>query len=140
MTLKPIYPPRRLFRLNKNRPLPPTTQHAQSAVPPKRRKRRSALKTFYSVLYHTTFYFFILITAALLVGSAYGLGEQALRTGGQRRWNLFVLSAAYVALVSLHYHPAFSRRMKRLTVIGLSVDCSCLVSDSINQEDPAKYA
>lgn len=77
----------------------PTTRTNPPSPPKRRRKRRSALKTFYSVLYHTTFYFFILITAALLVGSAYGLGEQALRTGGQRKWNLFVLSAAYVALV-----------------------------------------
>jgi hypothetical protein len=52
---------------------------------------------------------FILIIASLLVGSAYGLGEQALRTGGQRRWNLFVLVAAYVALALVSIIHVWSR-------------------------------
>ena len=85
---KPTYPP-----------TPGSYQTSPNPIP--RRKRQSALKTLYSSLYHATFALFILIVASLLVGSAYGLGQQAVRTGGQRRWNLFVLIAAYVALVGL---------------------------------------
>ena len=83
-----------------------------ATLTPKRRRgkrRRSALSAFLSFLYHSTFYLFILIIASLLVGSAYGLGEQALRTGGQRRWNLFVLVAAYVALALVSIIHVWSR-------------------------------
>lgn len=53
-----------------------------------------------SILYHLSFSFCILLIAALLVGSAWGLGEQAWRTvDGQRRWNIVILVAAYFALV-----------------------------------------
>lgn len=59
----------------------------------------SARHRFQSFLYHTSFTFFILILSALMVGSAWGLGEQAWRTDHQRRWNVFALVAAYVAFV-----------------------------------------
>ncbi len=52
-----------------------------------------------SVLYHTSFTFFLLLLAALLMGSAWGLGEQAWRTDHQRRWNMFAMVAAYAAVV-----------------------------------------
>jgi hypothetical protein len=87
-------------------PLPPAhhpsrQSYQTSPIPHKpKKRRRPALKIFYSVLYQFTFYFFIILIGSLLIGSAYGLGQQAVRTGGQRRWNMFVLVAAYVALVS----------------------------------------
>lgn len=58
-----------------------------------------------SALYHASFTIFILILAALLTGSAWGLGEQAWRTDHQRRWNMFAMIAAYVALVSVSAWP-----------------------------------
>ncbi|KAK4685852.1 hypothetical protein P7C73_g4285, partial [Tremellales sp. Uapishka_1] len=60
--------------------------------------RRLSLRRFYSILYHTSFYFFILLTAVLIIGSAWGLGEQAFRSAGQRRWNIVALVGGYVAL------------------------------------------
>ena len=49
-------------------------------------------------LYQTTFGFWIALITVLLGGSAWGLSEQALRGGGTR-WNIFLILAAYVALV-----------------------------------------
>jgi hypothetical protein len=66
-----------------------------SHKPTRRRRRRIG-----SYLYHASFGLFLLILGALLVGSAWGLGEQAWRTDHQRRWNMFALIAAYIALVS----------------------------------------
>ena len=54
-----------------------------------------------SFLYHSSFYIFILIIAVLLVGSAWGLGEQAWRTRDHRRWNIVILVAAYIAIVGV---------------------------------------
>lgn len=54
-----------------------------------------------SVLYQLSFTLCILILAAVLTGSAWGLGEQAWRSGGQRRWNIVIISGAYVAVVSV---------------------------------------
>jgi hypothetical protein len=51
-----------------------------------------------SWLYQSTFGFFILLIVVLLGGSAWGLSQQALR-GGPTRWNVFLIIAAYVALV-----------------------------------------
>jgi len=78
---------------------PPTRPLSPAPVPENR--RRSHLRNFQSALYHTTFYLFIFIVAALVVGSAYGLGEQAVQSGGQSRFNLFVMVAAYVTVVSV---------------------------------------
>lgn len=58
-----------------------------------------ALQRLQSVLYHFSFTFFLILLATLLVGSAWGLSEQAWRTDHQRRWNMFALIAAYVAIV-----------------------------------------
>lgn len=54
-----------------------------------------------SVLYHASFILFLLILGALLVGAAWGLGEQAAKTTHQRRWNLFALCVAFAAIVSV---------------------------------------
>ena len=51
-----------------------------------------------SWLYQITFGFFVLLIAVLLAGSAFALSQQALR-GGPTRWNVFLIIAAYVALV-----------------------------------------
>jgi len=51
-----------------------------------------------SWLYQSTFGFFILLIVVLLAGSAWALSQQALR-GGPTRWNVFLIIAAYVALV-----------------------------------------
>lgn len=58
-----------------------------------------------SALYHTSFTFFIILLAALLCGSAWGLGEQAWRTSHQKRWNMFAMVAAYAAVVSADTRP-----------------------------------
>jgi hypothetical protein len=52
------------------------------------------------VLYQLSFALVILITACVLLGSAWGLGEQAWRSGGQRRWNIVILTGAYATVVS----------------------------------------
>ncbi|TXT08682.1 hypothetical protein VHUM_02810 [Vanrija humicola] len=44
-----------------------------------------------------------------MVGSAWGLGEQAWRTDHQRRWNVFALVAAYVAFVIVSVIQVSSR-------------------------------
>nr|XP_019007460.1 uncharacterized protein I206_07718 [Kwoniella pini CBS 10737]OCF46241.1 hypothetical protein I206_07718 [Kwoniella pini CBS 10737] len=92
----PIYPPR--FRQNDK--IQQSQQQQQKIRQTKRRKKRflPTLKGFRSFLYHSSFYLFILIITVLLVASAWGIGEQAIRNSGQRNWNVFVLVAAYVAL------------------------------------------
>ncbi|BEI85645.1 hypothetical protein CcaverHIS002_0510460 [Cutaneotrichosporon cavernicola] len=62
-----------------------------------------------SALYHTSFTIFVLILAALLMGSAWGLGEQAWRTDHQRRWNLFAMVAAYAGVVIISLFHIGSR-------------------------------
>ncbi|TXT05167.1 uncharacterized protein COLE_06487 [Cutaneotrichosporon oleaginosum] len=62
-----------------------------------------------SVLYHTSFTFFLLLLAALLMGSAWGLGEQAWRTDHQRRWNMFAMVAAYAAVAIISLSQIWSR-------------------------------
>jgi cytochrome b561 len=64
------------------------------------RKRRKKPTRWKSWLYHATFGFWIALIIVLLGGSAWGLSEQAIR-GGPTRWNIFLILAAYVALVSL---------------------------------------
>ncbi|ORY26356.1 hypothetical protein BCR39DRAFT_541490 [Naematelia encephala] len=69
-----------------------------------RKARKSKKRTTFdarlakSILYQTSFWLFILILLVLLVGSAWGLGTQAWTTGGERRWNIVILTAAYVVL------------------------------------------
>lgn len=62
--------------------------------------KRRGLSSF---LYHTSFSLFILILAALLVGAAWGLGEQAAKSSHASRWNLFALCVAFAALVSIAF-------------------------------------
>nr|XP_018262665.1 uncharacterized protein I303_04144 [Kwoniella dejecticola CBS 10117]OBR84823.1 hypothetical protein I303_04144 [Kwoniella dejecticola CBS 10117] len=102
-----IYPPK---------PQPRPDDHTTSKSKSKsKRKRNSArrcvptLRGFRSFLYHTSFYLFILIIAVLLVASAWGIGEQAIRNSGQRNWNIFVLVAAYVALGIISILHVWSR-------------------------------
>ena len=76
------------------------THPSRPASPQPKKRRRSPLRVFQSAVYHTTFYLFIIIVGCLVVGSAYGLGEQAVQSGGQSRFNLFVMVAAYVVVVS----------------------------------------
>lgn len=64
-----------------------------------RAKRKRGANWRY-VLYQFSFSILIVLLAVLLTVSAYGIGEQAFRVGGQRRWNIVVLSAAYFAIVS----------------------------------------
>ncbi|WVF71095.1 hypothetical protein IAT40_005892 [Kwoniella sp. CBS 6097] len=64
---------------------------------------------FRSFLYHSSFYLFVAIIATLLVGSAWGLGEQSWRTGNQKSWNLIVLVAAYVVLGLISVTHVWSR-------------------------------
>ncbi|WWD16955.1 hypothetical protein CI109_101387 [Kwoniella shandongensis] len=78
----------------------------------RRRYNRSplfSLRRLRSILYHTSFYLFILIIGVLLVGSAWGLGEQAWRTGHQRKWNIIVLVGSYVALGIIAIMHVWSR-------------------------------
>ncbi|OCF74427.1 hypothetical protein I204_04802 [Kwoniella mangroviensis CBS 8886] len=91
---------------------PPPARTRQNTQHQRSRKRRRFLPTakgFLSFLYHTSFYLFILIIAALLVGSAWSIGEQAWRNGGQRKWNIFVMVAAYVALGIISVLHVWSR-------------------------------
>ena len=53
-----------------------------------------------SLLYLSSFYLFIVFIAVLFVASAWGIGQQAWRTRGYRRWDIVILTAAYIALVS----------------------------------------
>lgn len=61
--------------------------------------RRSGSARFKSWLYHISFYLFVMVTAVVLVGSGWGLIEQALRTGGQKFWNLVIVGASYAFVV-----------------------------------------
>ncbi|GMK59718.1 hypothetical protein CspeluHIS016_0803240 [Cutaneotrichosporon spelunceum] len=89
-------------------PLRPTQSlRSRRAMPSRRRGKRA--QRIRSALYHTSFTIFILILAALLMGSAWGLGEQAWRTDHQRRWNLFAMVAAYAAVVVISLFHIGSR-------------------------------
>ena len=95
-----LHPPESMiFPFHQMSPFSVVTPTMARRKPPKKR-RRFTLETLYSILYQVSFSLFILITAALLLGSAWGLGEEAWRTGGQKRWNIAFLVAAYVSLVS----------------------------------------
>ena len=52
-----------------------------------------------SALYQASFALIVVVTAVVLVASAWGLGEQAWRSGGQRRWNIVIVVGGYVAIV-----------------------------------------
>lgn len=67
---------------------------------PSRSRRSSIWHTFW---YQGSFAGLIFILACLLVISAYGIGDQAFRTGRQGRGNVVILAAAYVAVVSSGY-------------------------------------
>ncbi|WWC88951.1 uncharacterized protein L201_003866 [Kwoniella dendrophila CBS 6074] len=93
----------------RNLELPPNSTRPK---PKPKRKRKRFLPTsrgFSSFLYHTSFYLFILLIAVLLVGSAWGLGDQAFRNDDQKKWNIFVLVAAYVALGIISVLHVWSR-------------------------------
>ena len=53
-----------------------------------------------SILYQTSFSLFVLIIGVLAVGTVWGLGQEALRSGGQRRWNIVIIVSSYIILVS----------------------------------------
>lgn len=79
----------------------PSPQTPQQQSRPHRRRTRSAPRVIASIWYHTSFSFFIVLLAVVFVASAWGLAEQALRTGGvQRWWNIIIIVGAYVVLVS----------------------------------------
>ncbi|KAL7420822.1 hypothetical protein Q5752_004775 [Cryptotrichosporon argae] len=65
--------------------------------------------SFLSFLYHTTFYLFVLVIAVLLVASVAGLIVQAWLSGGNRRWNIFVVVAAYVIVAAIAIVHVWSR-------------------------------
>jgi hypothetical protein len=70
------------------------------------KRRRSPLRILTSILYHTSFSFFLLVLAVILVVSAFGLSDQALRgpasvgLGNQRFLNFVITMGSYVVLVS----------------------------------------
>ena len=127
-----------------------------SSVPRVRRrpvkKKRFNTRLLYSILYQTSFYFFIVVIAALLVGSVWGLGDQAWKTADARRWNIVILVAAYLALVSwrpLSNQTVPSCRFRRfpvtsyhhvLTCPGDHLDHTSLESRTVDQEDLTDHA
>ncbi|WRT68131.1 uncharacterized protein IL334_005106 [Kwoniella shivajii] len=102
----PVYPPPSSY------PSTARSPHDRPNADARRRKKHRftpTLRVFSSFLYHTSFYLCILVIAVLLVGTAWGLGEQAWRTGGQRRWNIVILVAAYVVLGIISVLHVWSR-------------------------------
>jgi len=102
-----------------------------------------------SILYLSSFYIFIILIAALLVASAWGLGEQAWHSGGHRRWDIVILVAAYIALVRGDLLPLSPERLTPQVEIrfGISIELirtilgdhqyyPCLVPNPLGQEDP----
>jgi Mn2+/Fe2+ NRAMP family transporter len=87
--------------------------------PQRKKRRRPRWSTFTSVLYLSSFWFFILITIALLAAAAFGLGEQALRTGGQSAFNIFTIAGAYVLLVS-------QMTLGLADIVGFDIHHSCV--------------
>jgi hypothetical protein len=85
-------PVRPFYRPDRRRTPPKAKEH--DSIP----RRESAVR---SGLYQASFALVIVITAVVLVASAWGLGEQAWRSGGQRRWNIVFVVGAYVAIVSV---------------------------------------
>lgn len=77
-----------------------------------------------SWLYQSTFAFFILLIAVLLAGSAWALSQQALR-GGPTRWNVFLIIAAYVALVRTILSFSQHSPLRNWTYDGLDNEWGC---------------
>nr|KIR88113.1 hypothetical protein I308_01167 [Cryptococcus tetragattii IND107] len=78
---------------------PPALPQNSNRRSSRRKRKKFTLKTFQSVLYHSSFWLCIIIETALLVGAAWGLGEQAWHTGPQQGWNIVVLAAAYAVFI-----------------------------------------
>ncbi|UOH83283.1 hypothetical protein LQV05_006005 [Cryptococcus neoformans] len=103
----------------------PRTSHSLPSSPPshhppalrqnstrrswRRKRKRFTLTTFQSFLYHSSFWLCIIIEIALLVGAAWGLGEQAWHTGPQQGWNVVMLSTAYAVFLIISVTHAWSR-------------------------------
>ncbi|CAD6576460.1 MAG: hypothetical protein TREMPRED_001684 [Tremellales sp. Tagirdzhanova-0007] len=62
-----------------------------------------------SILYHSSFYLFCVLEAVLLVGTAWGLASQAWHGTRNRRWNIVLLTAAYVAVAIISLLHVWSR-------------------------------
>ncbi|ODN72786.1 hypothetical protein L202_08221 [Cryptococcus amylolentus CBS 6039] len=90
------------------RPLFENTISRQPKEPKKKRERLKWTKVR-SILYHSSFWFCVLLNAALLVAAAWGMGEQAWRTGGQKNWNVLVVVLAYVITAFLCITHSWSR-------------------------------
>ncbi|KAE8539205.1 hypothetical protein D1P53_004298 [Cryptococcus gattii VGV] len=88
---------------------PPALPQNSNRRSSRRKRKKFTLKTFQSVLYHSSFWLCIIIETALLVGAAWGLGEQAWHTGPQQGWNIVVLAAAYAVFLILTVTHAWSR-------------------------------
>lgn len=98
---------------------PPALPQNSNRRSSRRKRKKFTLKTFQSVLYHSSFWLCIIIETALLVGAAWGLGEQAWHTGPQQGWNIVVLAAAYAVFVSCIYNnqlPKLTKLQLILTV------------------------
>jgi hypothetical protein len=118
-TETPIRPPQRhatsTISAAPLRPAPPFPEPSLAHLPHSRPSPKSRTNTttarnvpwarLQSILYLSSFYIFILVISVLLVASALGLGEQAWHTGGERRWDIVILVAAYIALVRLCISP-----------------------------------
>ena len=102
-----------------------------------------------SILYHSSFYLFCVLEAVLLVGTAWGLASQAWHGTRNRRWNIVLLTAAYVAVVC----PLCGKRTGKgktikadwtLFVLGDILGdyqfASCVVSIAVDQGDIKDYA
>lgn len=88
---------------------PPVLPQNSNRRSSRRKRKKFTLKTFQSVLYHSSFWLCIIIETALLVGAAWGLGEQAWHTGPQQGWNIVVLAAAYAVFLIITVTHAWSR-------------------------------
>ncbi|KGB76721.2 hypothetical protein CNBG_2559 [Cryptococcus deuterogattii R265] len=88
---------------------PPALPQNSNRRSSRRKRKKFTLKTFQSILYHSSFWLCIIIETALLVGAAWGLGEQAWHTGPQQGWNIVVLAAAYAVFLIITVTHAWSR-------------------------------
>lgn len=93
-------PPPPILRSRRTYRPPSSSQHQPRAGRARPRLRTRRAFPWRSVLYQISFGLFLVLIAAMLVGSAWSLGEQAWRTGGQRKWNIVFLAGTYLALVS----------------------------------------
>ncbi|EIW70572.1 hypothetical protein TREMEDRAFT_61077 [Tremella mesenterica DSM 1558] len=80
-----------------------------SSTSKNKKSKRWNARLIQSILYQTSFSLFLLITGVLLVGTAYALGEQAVRRGGQKRWNVVIIVGAYFILGMIALFVIWSR-------------------------------